>query len=116
MRKEILKNKPAKIEEFIIALCKARQDGQPNPSTHPESKGTAAPLTLAEKGNLVKLKKHNHVDFNGLEVHGRGSQASSIGTCPSAETFSIELSAPPMTQARGFNLAIDDSFHENFDR
>ena len=58
LKKDILRNKPAKIEEFIIAWCKARQDNLPTPVTVAENNGKVLDgISLAERGSMVKIKK-----------------------------------------------------------
>ena len=71
MRKEILKNKPAKIEEYVIALCKSRQEGTATPVSVVVTRPTLATISSGERSALAKLRQ------SGQEMERRRSVASS---------------------------------------
>lgn len=81
MRKEILKNKPASIEEFVIALCEARQEGGrvPKPVTEVSHRGishltAAAPAPKTK--SLIQLKRSTDGQF--LSVGSSSSDGISL--------------------------------------
>lgn len=57
IRKEILKNKPAKIEEYVIALCKSRQEGTVTPVSVVVTRPTLATISSGERSTLVRLRQ-----------------------------------------------------------
>jgi hypothetical protein len=69
MRKEILKNKPAKIEEYVIVLCKSRQEGTTTPVSVVVTRPTLATISSGERSNLAKLRQ------SGQELERRRSVA-----------------------------------------
>lgn len=74
LRKEILKNKPVKIEEFLIALCKSRQDGTATPVTIEKNNGTRSTTgnQINEKIKIVpKIRKKISTETFDFEVLGR---------------------------------------------
>ena len=53
---ELLKNKPANIEEFVIAICEARLDNQPLPETHKGHHGGESNTIVTNRNSTIKVQ------------------------------------------------------------
>jgi hypothetical protein len=56
LKSELLKNKPANVEEFVIAICEARLTGKPLPVTHKGHQGEEAKKIITNKSGTIKLQ------------------------------------------------------------
>ena len=92
MKKEIFKNKPAKIEEFLIALCKSRQDGTATPRTIDRNivPKSVARIQSNEKSKIMKIRRKAPVKAFDLEILGK-SPNGNISFTPKARILPLDI-------------------------
>ena len=92
LKKEILKNKPARIEEFLIALCKSRQDGTATPITIDRNSVSKPVVRIQsnEKVKIFKIRQKAAVKTFDLEILGK-SPNGTISFTPKAKILPLEI-------------------------
>jgi hypothetical protein len=84
MRKEIMKNKPVNLEDFMISFCEARLNGDPTPETIEGHKGNGGDLCL-KKTSLIRTRTSVNMNGSFRGLSGEGSSSNRKGSIKLAE-------------------------------